>query len=155
MHFNDLEIQVSIFLEGIDKFSNLIGSLHYPHGGSYVDLSLELLKNVSFFYVGKPLHPYFIRLLLLYLSFQGLARVVEWSAKCLDEGYRRLLNNTELIAKKEKLRLWANYVFLASNLPAIPNDIFNGQVGGKATCQHISKSFQIYKKLICLALTGR
>ena len=42
-------IQVRIVLEGADKFSNLIGSLHYPNGDEAVDLSLELLKNVSFF----------------------------------------------------------------------------------------------------------
>ena len=38
-----------IVLEGADKFSNLIGSLYYPHGDSPVDLSLELLKNVRVF----------------------------------------------------------------------------------------------------------
>ena len=42
-------IQVRIVLEGADKFSNLIGSLYYPHGDSPVDLSLELLKNVRVF----------------------------------------------------------------------------------------------------------
>jgi hypothetical protein len=40
---------VRIILEGADKYNNLIGSLHYPNGDQAVDLSIELLKNVSSF----------------------------------------------------------------------------------------------------------
>lgn len=36
-----------IVLEGVDKFSNLIGSVYYPDGDSAKDLALELVENVS------------------------------------------------------------------------------------------------------------
>lgn len=42
-------MQVRIVLEGVDKFSNLIGSVYYPEGDSAKDLALELVENVSFF----------------------------------------------------------------------------------------------------------
>ena len=71
--------------------------------------------------------------LIHHLSCKGLAKVVEWSAKLLDEESRRSLKNTELIAKKEKLRLWANYVPPPSNSTAIHNDNFKGKVSGIAS----------------------
>jgi hypothetical protein len=40
-------MQVRIVLEGADKFNNLIGSVHYPEGDSAVDLSYELVKQVT------------------------------------------------------------------------------------------------------------
>lgn len=39
-----------IVLHGADKFSNLIGSLHYSNGDVALDLALELLKSVSCFH---------------------------------------------------------------------------------------------------------
>lgn len=39
-------LQVRIVLEGVDKFSNLIGSVYYPDGDSAKDLALELVENV-------------------------------------------------------------------------------------------------------------
>lgn len=39
-------LQVQIILEGVDKFSNLIGSVYYPDGDSAKDLPLELVENV-------------------------------------------------------------------------------------------------------------
>jgi len=39
-------MQVRIVLEGVDKFSNLIGSVYYPDGESAKDLALELVENV-------------------------------------------------------------------------------------------------------------
>lgn len=105
-HFTEvraLHRDVRIVLEGADKFSNLIGSVHYPNGDVAVDLALELTKN-------------------------GLAKVVEWSAKLLDEDSRRALKNAELVAKKEKLRLWINYVPPPSNSTAIRDDNFKGRV---------------------------
>lgn len=39
-------MQVRIVLEGIDKFSNLIGSVYYPDDESAKDLALELVENV-------------------------------------------------------------------------------------------------------------
>lgn len=41
-----LDIQVRIVLEGVDKFSNLIGSVYYPDGDSAKDLALELVEHV-------------------------------------------------------------------------------------------------------------
>ena len=40
-------MQVRVVLEGADKFNNLIGSVHYPEGDSAVDLSYELVKQVT------------------------------------------------------------------------------------------------------------
>ncbi|KAL9682194.1 hypothetical protein QQ045_013987 [Rhodiola kirilowii] len=48
-HFTELRVlnrDVRIVLEGVDKFSNLIGSVFYPEGESAKDLSLELVENV-------------------------------------------------------------------------------------------------------------
>ncbi|PPD95175.1 hypothetical protein GOBAR_DD07794 [Gossypium barbadense] len=39
-------IQVYVVLEGVDKFSNLIGSVYYPEGETVKDLTLELVENV-------------------------------------------------------------------------------------------------------------
>lgn len=44
--FNPNGMQVRIVLEGVDKFSNLIGSVYYPDGESAKDLALELVENV-------------------------------------------------------------------------------------------------------------
>lgn len=35
-----------IVLEGVDKFSNLIGSVYYPDGESAKELALELVETV-------------------------------------------------------------------------------------------------------------
>ncbi|MCI04510.1 nuclease domain-containing protein, partial [Trifolium medium] len=40
-----LNRDVRIVLEGVDKFSNLIGSVYYPDGESAKDLALELVEN--------------------------------------------------------------------------------------------------------------
>lgn len=39
-------LQVRIVLEGVDKFSNLIGSVYYSDGESAKDLAMELIENV-------------------------------------------------------------------------------------------------------------
>lgn len=44
--------QVRIVLEGVDKFSNLIGSVYYPDGDTAKDLALELVQNVWFIFSG-------------------------------------------------------------------------------------------------------
>lgn len=41
-------LQVRIVLEGVDKYSNLIGSVYYPDGESAKDLGLELVENVCY-----------------------------------------------------------------------------------------------------------
>lgn len=33
-------------LEGVDKYSNLIGSVYYPDGDTAKDLALDLVQNV-------------------------------------------------------------------------------------------------------------
>ncbi|BBN01059.1 staphylococcal nuclease domain-containing protein 1 [Marchantia polymorpha subsp. ruderalis] len=105
-HFAEVRVlnrDVRIVLEGVDKFNNLIGSVRYEDGETAADLALELLK-------------------------QGLARVVDWSANMLEESTKRVLKATELQAKKDRVRLWTNYVPPVSNSTAIRDDNFSGKV---------------------------
>ncbi|XP_057475055.1 ribonuclease TUDOR 2-like [Actinidia eriantha] len=47
-HFKEIRAlsrEVRVVLEGIDKFSNLIGSIYYPDDESAKDLALELVEN--------------------------------------------------------------------------------------------------------------
>ena len=48
--------QVRIVLEGVDKFSNLIGSVYYSDGETAKDLALELVENVSRLYFFLLVH---------------------------------------------------------------------------------------------------
>ncbi|CAK7336878.1 unnamed protein product [Dovyalis caffra] len=98
-----LNRDVRIVLEGVDKFSNLIGSVYYPDGESAKDLSLELVEN-------------------------GLAKFVEWSANMMEEDAKRKLKTAELQAKKNRLRIWTNYVPPATNSKAIHDQNFTGKV---------------------------
>ncbi|KAJ4847923.1 Translin-1 [Turnera subulata] len=105
-HFTELRTlsrEVRIVLEGVDKFSNLIGSVYYPDGESAKDLALELVEN-------------------------GLAKYVEWSANMMEEEAKRRLKNAELQAKKTRLRIWTNYVPPATNSKAIHDQNFTGKV---------------------------
>ncbi|XP_024973253.1 ribonuclease TUDOR 1-like [Cynara cardunculus var. scolymus] len=104
-HFTEIRVlnrDVRIVLEGVDKFSNLIGSVYYPDGEAAKDLALELIEN-------------------------GFAKYVEWSAIMMEDEARRKLKAAELQAKKSKLRLWTNYVPPATNSKAI-SDSFTGEV---------------------------
>ncbi|KAI3684387.1 hypothetical protein L6452_33610 [Arctium lappa] len=104
-HFTEIRVlnrDVRIVLEGVDKFSNLIGSVYYPDGEAAKDLALELIEN-------------------------GFAKYVEWSASMMEDEARRKLKTAELQAKKSKLRLWTNYVPPATNSKAI-SDNFTGEV---------------------------
>lgn len=47
MYLSHCLMQVRIVLEGVDKFSNLTGSVYYPDGESAKDLAFELIENVS------------------------------------------------------------------------------------------------------------
>ncbi|KAK7316871.1 hypothetical protein RJT34_00642 [Clitoria ternatea] len=98
-----LNRDVRIVLEGVDKFSNLIGSVYYPDGESAKDLALELVEN-------------------------GYAKYVEWSANMMEEEAKRRLKTAELQAKKDRLRMWTNYVPPPSNSKAIHNQNFTGKV---------------------------
>ena len=67
MYLSFSAIQVRIVLEGVDKFSNLTGSVYYPDGESAKDLSLELIEHVSHFimllwsqFCFSPLAPYYV-----------------------------------------------------------------------------------------------
>ncbi|KAK7291504.1 hypothetical protein RIF29_06702 [Crotalaria pallida] len=98
-----LNRDVRIVLEGVDKFSNLIGSVYYPDGESAKDLALELVEN-------------------------GFARYVEWSANMMEEEAKRKLKTAELQAKKSRLRIWTNYVPPPTNSKAIHDQNFTGKV---------------------------
>ena len=62
------------------------------------------------------------------LPTQGLAKYVEWSAKMMEEDAKRMLKAAELQAKKDRLRMWTNYVPPASNSKAIHDQNFTGKV---------------------------
>ncbi|KAK7318358.1 hypothetical protein RJT34_03057 [Clitoria ternatea] len=98
-----LNRDVRIVLEGVDKFSNLIGSVYYPDGDSAKDLALELVEN-------------------------GFAKYVEWSANMMEEEAKRKLKASELQSKKNRLRIWTNYVPPATNSKAIHDQNFTGKV---------------------------
>ncbi|XP_047316902.1 ribonuclease TUDOR 1 [Impatiens glandulifera] len=105
-HFTELRVlsrDVRIVLEGVDKFSNLIGSVYYPDGESAKDLALELVEN-------------------------GLAKYVEWSANMMEEEAKRRLKSAELQAKKTRLRIWLDYQPPATNSKAIHDLNFTGKV---------------------------
>lgn len=105
-HFTEIRVlhrDVRIVLEGVDKFSNLIGSVYYPDGDVAKDLAIELVE-------------------------QGLAKYVEWSASMLDDDVKRKLKNAELEAKKSRLRMWTSYVPPVSNSKAIHDQNFSGKV---------------------------
>ncbi|XP_076893622.1 ribonuclease TUDOR 2-like [Bidens hawaiensis] len=104
-HFTEIRVlnrDVRIVLEGVDKFSNLIGSVYYADGDLPKDLAMELIEN-------------------------GYAKYVEWSASMMEDEARRKLKAAELLAKKNKLRLWTNYVPPSTNSKAI-SDNFTGKV---------------------------
>ncbi|CAI9269234.1 unnamed protein product [Lactuca saligna] len=93
-HFTEIRVQNR---DGVDKFSNLIGSLYYSDGESAKDLAMELIKI-------------------------GYAKYVEWSACIMEDEARRKLKAANLLAKKTKLRLWTNYVPATTNSKAISDN---------------------------------
>lgn len=105
-HFTETRVlnrDVRIVLEGVDKYSNLIGSVYYPDGESAKDLGLELIEN-------------------------GYAKYVDWSANMLEVEAKKKLKSAELDAKKTRLRIWTNYVAPATNSKAIHDQNFTGKV---------------------------
>ncbi|CAN8256952.1 unnamed protein product [Cochlearia groenlandica] len=98
-----LSRDVRIVLEGVDKFNNLICSVHYSDGEAVKDLGLELVEN-------------------------GLAKYVEWSANMMEEEAKRKLKAAELQCKKDRVKMWANYVPPATNSKAILDQNFTGKV---------------------------
>ncbi|XP_020254427.1 ribonuclease TUDOR 2-like [Asparagus officinalis] len=105
-HFTEIRVlnrDVRIVLEGVDKFSNLIGSLIYADGDTPKDLALELVQN-------------------------GLAKYAEWSANFMENDAKAKLKAADLQAKKDRLRMWTNYVPPASNSKAIHDQNFTGTV---------------------------
>ncbi|PIA40659.1 hypothetical protein AQUCO_02400015v1 [Aquilegia coerulea] len=105
-HFTEIRIlhrDVRIVLEGVDKYSNLIGSVYYPDEDMAKDLALELVEN-------------------------GLARYLDWSANMMEEEARRRLKGAELKAKKDRLRMWTNFVPPTSDSKAVHNQNFSGKV---------------------------
>lgn len=59
---------------------------------------------------------------------QGLAKYVEWSAEKLEDDTKRKLKAAELQAKRDRLRMWTNYVPRPSNSKAIHDQNFTGKV---------------------------
>ncbi|GFZ07903.1 TUDOR-SN protein 1 [Actinidia rufa] len=105
-HFTEIRAlnrEVRVVLEGVDKFSNLIGSIYYPDGESAKNLALELVEN-------------------------GLAKYVEWSASMMEDDAKRRLKSAEIQAKKTRLRIWTNYVPPATNSKAIHDQNFTGKI---------------------------
>jgi len=105
-HFTETRVlnkDVRIVLEGVDKYNNLIGTLHYQVGDTAKDLALELAEN-------------------------GLAKYVEWSANMMEEDAKRRLKSVELQAKKDRIRMWTHYVPPATNSKAIHDQNFTGKV---------------------------
>ncbi|KAG9152434.1 hypothetical protein Leryth_015833 [Lithospermum erythrorhizon] len=105
-HYTEVRVlnrDVRIVLEGVDKFSNLIGSVYYPDGEAAKDLAFELVES-------------------------GLAKYVEWSASLLEDDVKRRLKTAELQAKKTRLKIWTNYVPPASNSKALHDQNFTGKV---------------------------
>ncbi|CAN7037419.1 unnamed protein product [Brassica rapa subsp. trilocularis] len=98
-----LSRDVRIVLEGVDKFNNLIGSVHYSDGEVVKDLGLELVEN-------------------------GLAKYVEWSANMMEEEAKRKLKAAELQCKKDRVKMWASYVPPATNSKALHDQNFTGKV---------------------------
>ncbi|CAA3023629.1 staphylococcal nuclease domain-containing 1-like [Olea europaea subsp. europaea] len=62
------------------------------------------------------------------MLIQGLAKYVEWSASLREDDAKRRLKNAELQAKKNRLRMWTNYVPPATNSKAIHDQNFTGKV---------------------------
>lgn len=63
-----------------------------------------------------------------FFSPQGFAKYVEWSANMMEDDAKRRLKAAELQAKKDRLRIWTNYVPPASNSKAIHDQNFTGKV---------------------------
>jgi len=63
-----------------------------------------------------------------FLIIQGFAKYVEWSANMMEEEAKRKLKTAELQAKKNRLRMWTNYVPPATNSKAIHDQNFTGKV---------------------------
>lgn len=61
----------------------------------------------------------------------GLAKYLDWSANMLEDKARRQLKNAELKAKKDRVRIWTNYVPPASNSRAVHDQNFTGSGGCK------------------------
>ncbi|XP_027339745.1 ribonuclease TUDOR 1 isoform X2 [Abrus precatorius] len=62
------------------------------------------------------------------LSRDGFAKYVEWSANMMEEEAKRKLKTSELQAKKNRLKIWTNYVPPATNSKAIHDQNFTGKV---------------------------
>ncbi|KAL9241835.1 hypothetical protein vseg_015899 [Gypsophila vaccaria] len=105
-HFTEMRTlhrDVRILPETGDKFNNLTGSVYYDDAGEVKNLALELAKN-------------------------GLAKYVEWSGKLLEDKDKKELKSAELEAKKNRLRMWTNYVPPATNSKPIHDQNFTGKV---------------------------
>ncbi|KAK9669787.1 hypothetical protein RND81_13G154500 [Saponaria officinalis] len=105
-HFTEMRTlhrDVRILPETGDRFNNLTGSVYYDDAGEVKNLALELAKN-------------------------GLAKYVDWSGKLLEDKEKKELKSAELEAKKNRVRMWTNYVPPATNSKPIHDQNFTGKV---------------------------
>lgn len=65
---------------------------------------------------------------LYHFLLKGLAKYVEWSANMMEEEAKRKLKSAELQCKKDKVKMWANYVPPATNSKALHDQNFTGKV---------------------------
>ncbi|PWA49969.1 RNA-induced silencing complex, nuclease component Tudor-SN [Artemisia annua] len=96
-------LNVHMFPEGIDNFSNMIRSVYYADGELDKDLAMELLEN-------------------------GYAKYVKWTPNLMEHDARMKLKAAKLQANRTKLRLWVNYVLPTTNTNVLCEN-FTGKVG--------------------------
>ncbi|KAK3284178.1 hypothetical protein CYMTET_8157, partial [Cymbomonas tetramitiformis] len=105
-HFSECKVlnrEVRVVLQGVDKFSNLFGSLYHADCEQPVDLAEQLCRL-------------------------GMAKVVDWSAQMLGKGGAEKLRLAERAAKEQRLRIWRDYVPPPKNSSPILSDSFVGKV---------------------------
>lgn len=88
-YFSELRVlnrDILVYIEGVDKNGNFIGSFEHPCG----NLSEELLKA-------------------------GLGTITEWSIQFTNATNVTALRRGQQYAKDHKMRLWKNYVFIYIN----------------------------------------
>ncbi|KAK1358052.1 hypothetical protein POM88_051308 [Heracleum sosnowskyi] len=103
-HFTEIHVlhrEVRTVLEGVDEHGKLIGSVCYLDG-QRKDLATQLVEN-------------------------GLARYVDCGLLLLPDA-KRSLKSSELEAKKSQLKMWKSYCPPPTDLRAIEDQYFSGEV---------------------------
>ncbi|KAI7986472.1 Ribonuclease TUDOR 1 [Camellia lanceoleosa] len=124
-HFTEIRVlnrDVRIVLEGVDKFSNLIGSVYYPDGESAKDLALELIENIGVSFIVMlhcilSTHFHSTNYPYPHLHHTVLRHIVP-KVKYWFQNFKQ----------KDPLRIWTNYIPPATNSKAIHDQNFTGKV---------------------------